>query len=444
MATIWNPQKNIPLYTTNNFKAIWKTVIDEPKPGMMVGTGWLTPSWINFRGHNEREYQECVIYHWPREIIPQTISEKDKVSDLLGHIKEIIVKAAELSGIKELEVINNLIAICTDFFTIFTSGPVGGLPLFKLANPDGSLTFIYAHWYEGTPQSLQWVFDFNWERYNRLRVLNQQIIQMESEIEKLITPFDFLETEPSNFASSIITKRFDEETSFEAVINSVFQTLEGRLEKRISINGRGSIELWHPTSNNKLTDLQSSKYDITRIPDLFEDNIVQVVGYVLIGENEKLVFDVQNLFVIKDGNTIYNPPYEYDFNETKKEFIIYDTKVSCPLEVKKRILKEVAIIKDASEKLNKIEWKKYGTIALGAGSLLAVTISAAIGILSTTTVAGSVLATYILRTKVISLLSTVSALHNLDGWAKAEINRIKSSKDLIESLKKSHPECFKD
>ncbi|VXC16843.1 hypothetical protein FLAVO9AF_640008 [Flavobacterium sp. 9AF] len=444
MAVTWNPQKNIPLYTTNNFKAVWKTVIDEPKPGMLVGTGWLTPSWINFRGHNEKEYQECVIYHWPREIIPSTVSEKDKIADLLVHIREIVSKAAELSGIKELDVINNLISICTDFFNIFTSGPVGGLPLFKLANPDGSLTFIYAHWYEGTPQNLQWVLDFNWERYNRLRVLNQQICEMESDLEMFSDNFEYLEMEPSNFASSLTTKRFDNEILAEDANHDYFQTLEGKLVKKISINGRGSIELFHPTSNNKLTDLKSSNFDISRIPDLLDDNIIQVVGYLSVGNHENLEFDVHNLFIIKDGNSIYSPPFEYDFNIILNEITTFNNKVACPIDVKNRILKEVAIIKDASEKLNKIEWKKYGTIALGVGSLLAVTISAAIGILSTTTVAGSALATYILRTKVISLLSTVSALHNLDGWANAEINRMKSSKDLIESLKRSHPECFRD
>ncbi len=449
MATIWNPQKNIPLFQTNEFPALWKTIIDKPAPGMMVGTGWLTPDWINFRGHNEKEYQECVIYHWPREIVPPGITEKDRMADLVPLFKNIIEKTVVKLGIPE-EAAQLVLGFLQQMFTSFTSGPVGNLPLFKLLNPDGSLTFIYAHWYEGTPQNFQWVVDVNWERFNRVRVLNQQIQQLEIVNDTSTEEVRSLNFPPQISVSTPMTKSivFEGDDSFGLLNSSeVFQTLEGRIVRMLTTDGKGKTMLYHPASDNALVELKSQSLDLSKLPDFYEDNLIQVIGVLTECEINKedefavrFCFEADKIFFLRNGKYIYNPPMLFEVSD--KESLSFSAMAVCPTDVKGRILKEVGIIKDASEKLNKIEWQKYGTLAAGAASLLAITISAAVGILSTSTATGPALATFIIRSKVISLISMVGSLTTLDSWAQSELSRLKSSKDLIESLKLSHPECF--
>lgn len=464
MATIWNPKKRINLLTTNNFPSTWKTIIDKPFPGILAGTGWLHPDWINSFGHREKEYQECFIYHWPKEAVPANISARDRVGDVMNQVPGLITSIGKLLGDTDgniTGVINSAIAFSSSMFTALTNGPLKDIPLLNLLNPDGSLTFIYAHWYEGTPTNLQWVLDFNYTRINQLIIWNRRVHELDEapvEARSLALSGDNLTRSAESFYHKNDSPPETEEEDFRTTslmsTNTIAdpvafpcQAIQGILEPRTDADITYPFRLSHISSGNGLLKLKSGAFDLDLLHDMPYHNLVSVTGNVY-EETGGYTMTVDQLGILKTSDTIHIPMID-TAEESFRSFLSsaagekQRNGSTCPADIQKKIRKEIEDIRRSSEKLKTIEWKKYATIGITAASLIATTLSTAVGILATVTAPPAALACAILVAKITTLASSVSSLSNLDGWAKTELQLLQKSKANLESYKKSYPACFK-
>lgn len=463
MATIWDPKKRIRLFTTPGFPSTWKTIIDKPYPGILVGVGWLHPDWINTFGHQEREYQECFIYHWPKEAVPAGLSARDRVGDVMAQVPGLITSIGKMlpeGGEKVAELVNSALAFSGSMFTALTNGPLKDLPMLNLLNPDGSLTFIYAHWYEGTPTNFQWVLDFNYTRIKQLTIWNRRVHELEEApaeaADSARLAANLLETEES-FSNNggAAAQNGDLRTASLLNTNTVadpaefpYQSVQGILEPQAGTDPAYPFSLSHTSSGNELLKLKSGAYDLDLLHNVPYHNVVNVMGTVQ-EEQGSYSMTVDSLGILKTSDVIHIPMIDageesfLSFLSAPAGEMQARAAATCPADIQKKIRKEVEDIKRSSEKLKTIQWQKYATIGISAATLIGTTLSTAIGILSTVTAPPAALACAILVSKITTLASTVTSLSNLDGWARAELQVLQKSKANLESYKKSYPACFK-